>query len=100
MSPGYGFHMSYTVNFENATADYDIVRAPTDMLKLFRPGHPPEVIKCEGADGYVQELQHIFHSIRSGVPPTVVTMEDGLAAIQICEAEEKSIRTKAPVDLA
>lgn len=99
MAPGFGFHMSYTVNFENATADYDIVRAPTDMLKLFRPGQPAEVIKCSGADGYVQELQHIFDAIRSGVAPSVVTMNDGLAAIQICEAEEKSIQSKSPVQI-
>jgi len=100
MSPGYGFHMSYTVNFENATADYDLVRAPSDMLKLFRPGQPAEVIKCDGPDGYVQELQHIFHSIQTGVAPSVVTMKDGLAAIQICEAEDKSIQTKAPVTIS
>jgi predicted dehydrogenase len=100
MSPGYGFHMSYTVNFENATADYDLVRAPSDMLKLFRPGQPAEVIKCSGADGYVQELQHIFHSIQAGIAPSVVTMNDGLAAIQICEAEEKSIQSKTPVTIS
>ena len=99
MSPGYGFHMSYTVNFENATADYDLVRAPSDMLKLFRPGQPAEVIKCSGADGYVQELQHIFEAIQKGVAPSVVTMADGLAAIQICEAEEKSIQSKSAVEI-
>lgn len=99
MAPGFGFHMSYTVNFENATADYDIVRAPTDMLKLFRPGQPAEVVKCAGADGYVQELQHIFDAIRTGAAPTVVTMNDGLNAIQICEAEEKSIQSKSPVQI-
>ena len=95
MSPGYGFHMSYTVNFEHATADYDLVRAPAEVLKLFRAGQPAETIQCAGADGYVQELQHFFHSIQTGVAPTVVTMADGLSAIQICEAEEKSIQAKA-----
>ena len=91
--------MSYTVNFENATADYDLVRAPSDMLKVFRPRQPAEVINCSGADGYVQELQHIFESIQQGVPPSVVTMNDGMAAIQICEAEEKSIQSKTPIEI-
>lgn len=93
MAPGFGFSMSYTVNFENATADYDLVRAPDNVLKLFRPGQPAETVKCPGADGYVQELEHIFNAIQSGKPPTVVTMADGLAAIQICEAEERSIKS-------
>jgi predicted dehydrogenase len=99
MSPGFGFNMSYTVNFENATADYDIVRAPDDILKLFRAGYPAEAVKCLGADGYVQELEHIFHSIQTGQRPTVVTMADGLGAIQICEAEEQSIKSGAVVTL-
>lgn len=99
MSPGFGFNMSYTVNFENATADYDLVRAPDNVLKLFRPGHAAETVKCPGADGYVQELEHIFHSIQTGKPPTVVTMADGLGAIQICEAEEQSIKSGTVVSL-
>lgn len=99
MAPGFGFSMSYTVNFENATADYDIVRAPDHLLRLFRPGQPAESIKCAGADGYVQELQHILDAIRSGVPPSVVTMADGLAAIEVCEAEERSIQTRSIVTL-
>ena len=100
MAQGYGFHMSYTVNFEQATADYDLVRAPDNVLKLFRPGHPGETVKCPGADGYVQELQHFFDSIQTGVAPSVVTMEDGLAAVQICEAEEASIKAASVVPVA
>jgi len=97
MSPGFGFSMSYTVNFEHATVDYDLVRAPDNLLRLFRPGHPPETVKCVGPDGYVGELQHLFQSILTGKPPSVVTMADGLRAVQICEAEEKSIQSREVV---
>ncbi len=99
MSPGFGFSMGYTVNFENATADYDLVRAPDNLLRLFRPGHPAETVKCAGPDGYVGELRHIIDSIHAGKAPSIVTMEDGLGAIRICEAEEKSIASRAPVDV-
>jgi predicted dehydrogenase len=99
MSPGFGFSMSYTVNFENATADYDLVRAPDNLLRLFRPGHPAETVKCPGPDGYIGELRHIIQSIQQSTPPSVVTMQDGLNAIRICEAEERSIATRAPVHL-
>jgi predicted dehydrogenase len=99
MAPGFGFSMAYTVNFEHATVDYDLVRAPDNLLRLFRPGHPPETVKCLGPDGYVGELQHIFQSILTGKAPSIVTMEDGLRAIQICEAEEKSIDSGAVVEI-
>lgn len=99
MAPGFGFNMAYTVNFEQATADYDIARPTDSALKLFRPGQPVESIRCEGADGYVKELQHIFASIQTGVPPSVVTMADGLGAIEICEAEERSIHSRSVVSI-
>jgi predicted dehydrogenase len=99
MAPGFGFSMGYTVNFERATADYDIVRAPDNLLKLFRPGQPAETVKCPGPDGYVGELQHLVDSIRAGRPPAVVTMRDGVTAVEICEAEERSIQSGQPASV-
>jgi predicted dehydrogenase len=32
-------------------------------------------------------------AIQSGKAPTVVTAQDGLSAVEICEAEEKSVKT-------
>ena len=71
MTPGFGFNMSYTVNFENATADYDLARG-AEALRLFEQGQPPRTIKCEGDDGYVAELRHITECIHSGQPPRIV----------------------------
>ena len=98
MTEGFGSNMSYTVNFENATADYDKARG-ADALKLYEPGQAPRVITCPGGDGYLGELEHMLKSIREGTPPTVVTAADGLAAIEICEAEEASIRSGKTVSL-
>jgi len=100
MAPGFGFSMGYTVNFENATADYDLARTPDNLLRIFRPGNPAESVKCTGPDGYVGELRHLIDSIQGGKAPSVVTMEDGLNAIRICEAEEKSIASRAPVEVS
>ena len=98
MTAGHGFNMSYTVNFEKATADFDLTRG-ADALKLFEDGRKPKVIRCKGDDGYTGELRHMIDSIRSGHAPTIVTPEDALSAVQICEAEEKSIRLGRPVRL-
>jgi predicted dehydrogenase len=37
--------------------------------------------------------------IREGRPPQVVTAADGASAVEICEAEEQSIRTRSVVAL-
>ena len=52
-----------------------------------------------GADGYVNELQYMAQSILAGQPPTTVTAQDALSAVEICEAEETSIRTNRVVPL-
>ena len=92
VTPGGGFNMSYTVHFEKAMADYDFSRG-ADALKLFELGKKPRVIKCKGPDGYVRELQHMLESIRNHERPTVVTGKDALSAVEICEAEERSVKS-------
>jgi predicted dehydrogenase len=92
MSEGFGFNMAYTVNFERATADFDLARG-ADALKLYEDAQPPRTVPCDGDDGYVGELGHMIQAIASGQPPTRVTGRDGLSAVEICEAEEQSIQS-------
>jgi len=96
MTPGFGFNMAYTVNFERATADYDLARG-ADALRLFEAGQPPRTIQCDGPDGYVRELRHMIESIQTGTPPSVVTALDAASAVEICEAEEQSVQLQQSV---
>lgn len=98
MTPGFGFNMSYTVNFENATVDYDLARG-ADALRVYEVGQRSVTVKPEGPDGYVGELTHMLQAIESGKPPSVVTAEDAYTAVAICEAEEQSVKSKQPVEL-
>ena len=98
MGPGHGFKMAYTAVFEQATVDYDSTRG-TEALKVFAAGKPPEVVTCAGADGYVGELKHLLECIAAGRPPSIVTGADGLGAVEICEAEERSARLGERVSL-
>ena len=95
MTPGFGFNMSYTVNFERATADYDIARGK-EALKLSEEGQLPRVVAMpvEPSDGYVGELRHFVECVRSGKASSVVTTRDGLASVEICEAEERSVNSR------
>ncbi len=98
MNEGFGFNMAFTVVFDRATADYDLSRG-ADALRLFEDGQPPRTITPPGIDGYVGELQHMVESIAAATPPTRVTARDALSAVEICEAEETSVRTGQPVVL-
>jgi predicted dehydrogenase len=98
MSGASPFSLAYTVNFEKATAEFDISRG-AEALRLFADGKPMQVVKLEGGDGYVGELAHMIESIRRKRPPTIVTAQDGLSAVAICEAEEESVLTGKVVKL-
>ncbi len=92
MAKGFGFSMTYCVNFDGATVDYDLART-SGPLRLVEEGKPPVVVRCDGPDAYVGELTHFIESIRAGKPPSVVTVDDAVSAVEICAAEEKSVLT-------
>ena len=90
MAKGFGFNMAYTVNFENATVDYDLARGD-DALKLFEPDQEPQVLKLDAGDGYTGQVTHLVKSIQGGTTPSIVTAQDGLTSIELCEAAKRSI---------
>ena len=59
----------------------------------------PRVVKAEGTDGYAGEINYLVDCVANRRPPRIVTARDGVTALEICEAEEISIRTDAPVKL-
>lgn len=93
----HGFGMSYTVHFERATLDYDSARG-ADAWLVSEEGQSPRVVKVE-SDGYVGELRHLIESIQLRRAPTRVTAADACRAVEICEAEERSIATRQVVAL-
>ena len=98
MNPGFGFNMAYTAVFQRATVDYDLSRGDA-ALKVFADGAEPEIVQTPGPDGYVGEIQHVVDCIREGRSPDRVTALDGVAALQLCEAEEKSVHSRLIVPL-
>ena len=92
------FNMSYTVLCERATLDYDMARG-AEALMITEAGKKPQVVKLDGADGYSREILHMLEAVQSGKAPKVVTARDGLNAVEICEAEARSVRTGRVVSL-
>lgn len=93
-----GFNMAYTIHCERATLDFDLSRG-ADAMQVTEFGQEPRTVPSEGLDGYGGEIHYILECVALGRKPQVVTAHDGLVALEICEAEEKSIRTGQAVKL-
>jgi predicted dehydrogenase len=92
-----GFKMSYELRCERATLEFESERG-VGALRIFENGKEPRTIPTSG-DGYTEEISYMLACIRSGKRPTLVTAEDGLRALELCEAEEKSVRNGKQVPL-
>ena len=96
MAKGYGFTMQYLVNFENATARFDI--GTPNPLTLMANGRAEPVSLSPGM-GYEYEIAYFLECVRNGVKPTTVTPEDAANSVKIVEAEVKSVRSGRPVKI-
>ncbi len=96
MSPGFGFTMQYTVNFEKATAVFDLAAA--DQLTLFTGGKRTAVKVREGM-GYQHEIAYFAECIRKGSRPRTVDPASAAMSVKIVEAEVKSVRTGKSVKI-
>lgn len=97
MADGFGFRMQYTVNFDRATAVFDL--AAQQPLMLYEPGQAPRAIALDAVMGYDLEIGYFLECIKERRQPTTVTLRDGLNCLKIIEAESQSARSAAPVTL-
>jgi len=93
-----GFSMAYTIHCEGATLDFDLARG-AEALQITEIGQAPQTVKFDGPDGYGEEVRYVVGCALAGKRPTIVTAADGLSALEICEAEEKSVLTGQVVRL-
>jgi predicted dehydrogenase len=95
--PGFGFRMRFVVCFEHATAEFDLGRQ--HALTLSR-GETCENVTLEPHTGYDAEIRHLVRCVAEGRPAADVTVEDAVAALEILEAERRSLLTGGPVPVA
>ena len=93
-----GFNMSFTMNCARATVDFDLSRG-ADALRVDEKGKKPRTIKLKKTDGYQEEIAYFVRCVAAGTRPKIVTVQDGLTALEICAAEEKSVRSGTIVRL-
>jgi predicted dehydrogenase len=93
-----GFKMGYTIHCENATLDFDLSRG-TNAMQVIETGKASEFVALGAGDGYSEEVRYVVECAQLGKRPSVVTAAEGLSALEICEAEEKSLKSGQVVDL-
>lgn len=90
MQDGFGFKMQYTINFEKATAIFDI--GAKDNLILVKGGKAKPV-KIDAALGYDKEIAYLIKCIKKNEKPSIVTLDSAATTVKIVEAEIKSAKT-------
>ena len=93
-----GFNMSYTLLCQQATIDFDLARGDKALI-ISETGKEPRVVDTDEGDGYSHEIDYIIECVAKRQTPTIVTALDGMTVLEICEAEEVSIRSATPVKL-
>ena len=87
MQEGFGFEMRYAVNFERATAVFDIHRDP--VLTLIDAAGGKRAVEVPAGLGYDHELAHLIGRIQRG--EATVTLADAARALRTIEAEVRSL---------
>lgn len=98
MQEGYGFNMSYTANFEKATACY--LLDDEETLRLFRSGYEPEIIRLDEGMGYEFEIRSFVDDILSNKAININLLKQAAESIAIIEAEMVSIKSCSVVTLS
>ena len=97
MQEGYGFNMSYTANFEKATACYLLDNEET--LTLFRSNYKPELIKLDEGMGYEFEIRSFVDDILSNKRVNIDLLKQAAESVRIIESEMVSIKSCSVVAL-
>jgi len=97
MQEGYGFNMSYTANFEKATACYLLDNEET--LTLFQSGYEPEVIKLDEGMGYEFEIRSFVDDVLNNKRMNLSLLKQAAESVAIIEAEMVSIKSCSVVAL-
>jgi predicted dehydrogenase len=93
-----GFNMAFTIHCQRATLDFDFARG-ADSMQITEPGRSTRSLHFEEPDGYGAEIRYFVQCVAGRRPPAIVTARDGVSALDICEAEEQSMRTGSVVKL-
>jgi len=95
LAPTAGYRMKYMLNFERATAEFDLNANPTVIIHHADHSEP---MKFASLGGYDAEIRHLIDCIAHDRRPRA-TLEDALAVTRTIEAELKSLQSGTSVQI-
>lgn len=91
MAEGFEFSMRYTVNFEHATADFDLARGE-HSVRLYQDGKTTQPdLPGAGTLGYDHALAYFTDCVRNGKQANRVTLRDAAESIRLVECEKNAL---------
>ncbi len=86
MAHGFPFTMQYTINFENATATFDLARGD-QSVHLYQQNTTTEVdLPGAGQMGYAHELAYFTNCVRQGIQADRVSLRDAADSLALVES--------------
>lgn len=98
LAPGAGFRMRFVVNFERATAEFDLSRTPALVLHTAEGTSAVETAEPGVKTGYDGQVRHLVGVIAAGRTDTRATIDEALNVTRLLEAERESQRTGRAVN--
>jgi len=95
-APGLNFAHGYDAFFERATLHFDSSRAPQPVLYTLTG---PEPVELGSLDGFAAEMQAAVEAVRTGKPSPRLSAASAAASLEVCRAEEASVRRGKMVQL-
>jgi predicted dehydrogenase len=91
---GAAFRMRYLAEFEDGTADFDLLREPTLTFSATHNAGEPRTVSAGEGDGYSREVAAFLEAVASGTAAPV-TLPDADATLAVLEAEARSLNSAA-----
>ena len=89
---GAAFRMRYLAEFNDGTADFDLLREPTLTLSAASAEGDPQPVEVPSGDGYSHEIGAFIDACANHAAPPV-TLADAAATLAVLEAEARSLET-------
>ncbi|MBS0196102.1 MAG: Gfo/Idh/MocA family oxidoreductase [Planctomycetes bacterium] len=88
LSPAAGFRMRYVVNFERATAEFDLSKPKPLTLHTADASTPVDLSPLSGYDG---EVRHLLMAIAHGSRDLNATLADAAVVAKVLEQERRAV---------
>ncbi|MBX3404199.1 MAG: Gfo/Idh/MocA family oxidoreductase [Phycisphaeraceae bacterium] len=99
LAPGAGFRMRYLVNFDRATAEFDLSRSPALVLHTESGTSAVEADEPGVRTGYDGQVRRLLETIAADRTDAPATIDEAAAVTRMLEAERESQASRLPVSV-